>query len=44
MCETSKNPPLVRTWQCSSMIERYSMGISQPANSTILAPLSTWNS
>ncbi len=44
MWETSKTPALVRTARCSSMIELYWTGISQPANGTSRAPAATWRS
>ena len=38
---TSNSPARVRTAMCSSVIPEYSTGMSQPANSTMRAPLAT---
>ena len=41
MCDRSNRPTALRTVRCSSMIEAYWTGISQPANGTIRAPSAT---
>ncbi len=38
MCETSKTPAEERTALCSSTIDVYCTGISQPAKGTMRAP------
>ena len=38
MCDRSNSPAADRTARCSSRMPEYWIGISQPANSTILAP------
>src|ERR671923_1818403 len=44
MCERPKRPTAFRTVRCSSMIEVYWTGISNPANGTRRAPALTWAS
>ena len=44
MCDRSNRPAAVRTARCSSRIPEYWIGISQPANSTTLAPSASWRS
>src|SRR5438034_132473 len=41
MCETSNRPATLRTAKCSSRIEVYCCGISQPPKSTIRPPRAT---
>src|SRR5918999_4931902 len=42
MWDRSKRPMALRTVRCSSMIDAYCTGISQPAKGIIRAPSSTW--
>jgi hypothetical protein len=44
MWETSNAPAVVRTAMCSSIMVVYWMGMSHPANQTILAPSFTCSS
>ena len=44
MCDRSNRPTRSRTARCSSMIEPYCTGISQPPNSIRRAPSSRWRS
>ncbi|CAB4739255.1 unannotated protein [freshwater metagenome] len=38
MCETSKIPTALRTAVCSAITPVYSMGMSHPPKSAVLAP------
>src|ERR1700737_2287799 len=44
MCEMSKSPATFRTAKCSSRIDVYCCGSSQPPKSTMRPPRATWRS
>src|ERR1700693_5604253 len=44
MCEMSKSPAALRTARCSSRIDVYCWGNSQPPKSTMRPPSATWRS